>query len=110
MTTTRLALQALEHYSRAIELDDSLLVARNNRAMTRLKLGQWEGALQDSQAVIDREPTNVKALLRLGNARHALTSEIMHGIGNTRLLQCWSTCSEEGKESEDCFTMSADRA
>jgi len=64
-------MQALEHYSRALELDGSLLVAYNNRAMTRLKLGQWEGAVQDCHAVIAKDPTNVKALLRLGNARCA---------------------------------------
>lgn len=59
----------MEHYSRAIELDGTLLVAYNNRAMTRLKLGQWEGAMQDCQAVVAKDPTNVKALLRMANAR-----------------------------------------
>lgn len=64
--------KALEHYSKAIELDASLLVAYNNRAMSRLKLGQWEGALQDCQAVVAKDPTNVKALLRMANAREEL--------------------------------------
>ena len=68
-------------------LDDSLLVARNNRAMTYLKLGQWDGAVQDSQAVIDREPTNVKALLRLGNARCGDCPEMLPMELGCRYLQ-----------------------
>lgn len=62
-------LQAIQLYSRAIELDGSLLVAYNNRAMASLKLGEWQKALQDCKHVLSQEPGNVKALLRQANAR-----------------------------------------
>lgn len=46
-----------------------MLPALNNRAMARLKLGQWEAAEADCSAVLEQEPTNVKALLRRATAR-----------------------------------------
>ena len=61
--------QAFEHYSKAIELDPSLTVAYNNRAMTRLKLGDWLGAEADCDAVLTKEPTSIKALHRRATAR-----------------------------------------
>ena len=68
-----LCLQAVEHYSRAVELDDTLLVAYNNRAMAWLKLEEWQKAQQDCTHVLSRDPANVKALLRQANARCALS-------------------------------------
>ena len=62
-------MQAIQHYSKAIELNSSLLVAYNNRAMAWLKLEEWKKALQDCDHVLSLEPANIKALLRQANAR-----------------------------------------
>ena len=62
-------MQAIQHYSKAIDLDPSIFVAYNNRAMAWLKLEEWQNALQDCDHVLFLEPTNVKALLRQANAR-----------------------------------------
>ena len=48
------------------------MVAYNNRAMTQLKLGNNEAALEDACVVLEHEPQNVKALLRRATARQAL--------------------------------------
>ena len=64
-----LFMQAFEHYSKAIEMDPSLTVAYNNRAMTRLKLGDWLGAEADCDSVLTKDPTSIKALHRRATAR-----------------------------------------
>lgn len=65
------AWQALSAYDKAVELDAGLLVARNNRAMTCLKLADWPGAEADSSHVLASDPVNVKALLRRATARYS---------------------------------------
>ncbi|KAK9823016.1 hypothetical protein WJX81_007094 [Elliptochloris bilobata] len=60
--------QAEAHYSNALRLDAGLTSAHNNRALARLRLGRWADAEADCDAVLAREPRNVKALLRRGAA------------------------------------------
>lgn len=67
-----LLVQALKCYSRALELDPSMLVALNNRAMVHLKLGSAAEAEQDCILVLESQPANVKALLRRAAARCAI--------------------------------------
>ncbi|XP_020281725.1 RNA polymerase II-associated protein 3 isoform X2 [Pseudomyrmex gracilis] len=55
--------EALRHYDASIEMDSNLN-ARNNRAMTFIKLRRYEDALNDCNTVISRDYKNVKALLR----------------------------------------------
>ena len=62
-------LQALEHYSKAIELGYHHAVAYNNRAMARLKLKDFTGAEVDCDHVLLLDSGNVKALLRRASAR-----------------------------------------
>lgn len=49
-----------------------MLIAWNNRAMARLKLEDWQGVLDDTAHVIQKEPNNVKALLRHATARYEM--------------------------------------
>jgi RNA polymerase II-associated protein 3 len=56
--------EAIQYYTKAIELDTLMIAALNNRAMAHLKLERWEEALIDCLAVLERQPSNVKALLR----------------------------------------------
>ena len=63
---------AVEHYSCCVELDATLVAARNNRAMALLKLGRWADALADCDAVLAADASNVKALLRKGQAHQEL--------------------------------------
>ena len=49
-----------------------MTTAWNNRAMARLKLGAYQDAEADCTAVLEREPVNVKALLRRATARESL--------------------------------------
>jgi tetratricopeptide (TPR) repeat protein len=60
---------AVEHYSKALQLDENLTVARNNRAMAHLKLQNWREAETDCSGVLEAEPSNAKALLRRATAR-----------------------------------------
>lgn len=61
--------QAVQQYSKALEADPQLMAARNNRALSYLKLQQHNAAEADASAVLQAEPRNVKALLRRGDAR-----------------------------------------
>ena len=63
---------AVEHYSACLELDSTLVAARNNRAMALLKLQRWQDALTDCDQVLSDEPGNVKALLRKAEAHKQL--------------------------------------
>lgn len=65
-----LPLQAIEHYTKAIELKSTLASAFNNRAMAHLKLGQVSEAQADCNSVLLLQPGNVKALLRRASARY----------------------------------------
>lgn len=69
LTTFGFLMQALELYTEAIQQDSSMAAAYSNRALVRLKLGQAEGAEQDSNQALQLEPKNVKALLRRAAAR-----------------------------------------
>lgn len=60
--------KAVELYSSALEKDDTLVAARNNRAQALLNLERWPAAEADAAAVLELEPENVKALLRLATA------------------------------------------
>ncbi|KAK9805705.1 hypothetical protein WJX73_000447 [Symbiochloris irregularis] len=64
--------QALECYDEACTADGAGPAAFNNRALTHLKLGQLREAEADCDSVLEREPKNVKALLRRAAARRGL--------------------------------------
>lgn len=60
--------EAIGHYDKALELNPDTIAARNNRAVAYLKLGNAKRALEDCDLVLARDPENVKALLRKGQA------------------------------------------
>ena len=64
--------QAVVHYTEALELDPSHVVALCNRAQCLLKLGEHEKALADADAAVDVKSDYVKAHFRRGLALHAL--------------------------------------
>ncbi|XP_026670746.1 RNA polymerase II-associated protein 3 [Ceratina calcarata] len=55
--------EALEHYNTSIGMNSNI-TAYNNRAMTYIKLRQYENALKDCNIVISMEYMNIKAILR----------------------------------------------
>jgi tetratricopeptide (TPR) repeat protein len=59
---------AIEHYTRCIELEPTVMAAFNNRALCFLRLNKPVRAAADVTVVLAREPSNVKALFRLGQA------------------------------------------
>ena len=48
------------------------IAAFNNRSMARLSIGNAKGAQEDAMQVLNREPTNMKALYRRASASHQL--------------------------------------
>jgi tetratricopeptide (TPR) repeat protein len=60
--------RAMEHYSKCLELDPSMITAHGNRAIAALKSGRPKDALADCNAVIAHDPSNIKAWLRRGQA------------------------------------------
>ncbi len=62
--------QAIDHYTKAVELDNTLASAYSNRAMAHLKLGQLTQAETDCNHTLLLQPDNVKALLRRASARY----------------------------------------
>ena len=65
---------AVDLYTKALEIDDGFLVARNNRSMALIKLGRWKEALDDANSVLRADPSNPKACMRAATA--------MVGLGN----------------------------
>ena len=64
--------QAAVHYTEALDLDPSHVVALCNRAQCFLRLGEHEKALADAEAAIVVKSDYVKAHFRRGLALHAL--------------------------------------
>lgn len=67
--------EAVRCYSEAFQLDASLSVVLNNRAMALLKLQRFAEAAEDCRAVLRSEPGNVKAKFRLGCALEGIGSD-----------------------------------
>ena len=66
-----------------------MLSAYNNRAMAKLKLQDWEGALEDCASVLQEEPNNVKALLRQASARwDTLFTTALTSVGGLITMFC----------------------
>lgn len=63
--------QAVEAYGRCIALNPAATAAFNNRSLVWLRLGEAGRAEADATVVLHREPTNVKAWFRRGQARRA---------------------------------------
>ena len=70
--------QAIAHYTKALELDPKLAAAYSNRAMARLKLGDAVGAETDCDYALLLQPHNAKALLRRGAARCTTRLQRLH--------------------------------
>ena len=60
--------QAVQCYTRCLELDASMTAARSNRALAHLKGGDPTSALEDCEAVLAEDASNVKVWLRRGQA------------------------------------------
>ncbi|SCV06049.1 LANO_0H20978g1_1 [Lachancea nothofagi CBS 11611] len=58
--------EAVERYSKAIELDDTQSIYFSNRAFARLKLDNFLTAVEDCDKAINLDPKNIKALHRRG--------------------------------------------
>ncbi|XP_050986580.1 sperm-associated antigen 1 isoform X1 [Labeo rohita] len=63
--------EAVVYYSRSLSLASSA-AALNNRAQAHIRLQRWSAALNDSDAVLQLEPQNIKALLRRATAHKHL--------------------------------------
>lgn len=73
--------EAIEQYTRAIELDPSCAVYFLNRAMANLKVKNFVDAEKDCNSGLELQPDNVKALWRRGIAKRELgrTEEARQG-------------------------------
>jgi tetratricopeptide (TPR) repeat protein len=63
---------ALEQFTAALKLDSTNIAARNNRALTYLKLKMFSEAAADCSSLLQADSKNVKALLRRAAAYEAL--------------------------------------
>ena len=94
-------LGAEKHYSMALEMQQGQpLTPRlfSNRAAARLRLGKWEGALQDIMEAAKREPGNPKILERFGRSL-LLTNRLPEGVHICK--QRLRSLSEVQKASEE---------
>jgi tetratricopeptide (TPR) repeat protein len=57
---------AIERYTRAIELDDTLTAAHYNRANARTRAGEFDGALADYDRALELAPNDADALNNRG--------------------------------------------
>ncbi|KAI9289376.1 hypothetical protein BC943DRAFT_314212 [Umbelopsis sp. AD052] len=64
--------QAIEHYTKAIQLDDQNAIYVINRAMAYLKAEKFAEAERDCTVGLQLQPQHVKALFRRGIARRQL--------------------------------------
>ncbi|KAL1491226.1 hypothetical protein ABEB36_011855 [Hypothenemus hampei] len=62
---------ALNSFTRSLTIKPNL-ISYNNRALTQLKLKNYQDALQDCHKALEIEPKNLKALLRKGSALEGL--------------------------------------
>eukprot|EP00192_Tetraselmis_astigmatica_P013841 CAMPEP_0117673432 /NCGR_PEP_ID=MMETSP0804-20121206/14473_1 /TAXON_ID=1074897 /ORGANISM="Tetraselmis astigmatica, Strain CCMP880" /LENGTH=306 /DNA_ID=CAMNT_0005482177 /DNA_START=18 /DNA_END=934 /DNA_ORIENTATION=- len=79
--------KAVELYSEALSIDGSMMTALNNRAMAYLKLSKPELAAEDCRAVLQKEPDNVKALMRLATASEGQGDKGAAAQGLRRVLE-----------------------
>ncbi|CAK1545802.1 unnamed protein product [Leptosia nina] len=79
--------EALEKYSRAIELDPRNSVYFCNRAAAHFKLGEHEGAVADCMAALALQPNYGKAHGRLGLALTALDRDVEARAAFARAVQ-----------------------
>lgn len=63
---------ALDHFTAAIKIEPSNVAARNNRALSYLKLNMYAEAAVDCDVVLKADCNNVKALLRRAAAFEGL--------------------------------------
>lgn len=63
---------ALEQFTASLKLDSANIAARNNRALTYLKLEMFSEAAADCSSVLAADSSNVKALLRRAAAHEGL--------------------------------------
>lgn len=59
-------LDAVDRYTKAIELDDTQSIYFSNRALAQLKLDNYQSCLNDCDSAIKLDPKNVKAYHRRG--------------------------------------------
>jgi tetratricopeptide (TPR) repeat protein len=88
--------KALRHYQNSLAIADST-EALNNRGLTYLRLGRPAAALADCQAVLEREPANLKARIRrasalrgvgrIADARAAITTILAESPSNVSALK-----------------------
>jgi tetratricopeptide (TPR) repeat protein len=64
--------EAIEFYTKAIELDPKNLLCFSNRSVSYLKLEKYEDALKDADSCIELRPSWAKGYFRKGTALHNL--------------------------------------
>lgn len=63
---------AIDHYSKAIDLDPEFVLAYSNRSAAYLKNSEKSKALRDAERVVKLDPSLPKGYSRLAAARHSL--------------------------------------
>lgn len=75
--------QAVEGYSKAIELNPLNHIYWSNRAFAHIKIEEYGAAIQDATKAIELDPTYAKAFYRRGDAQFAL-SHFKDAVANFR--------------------------
>lgn len=61
--------EAIEHYTKAIELDDSNAIFYSNRSACYASLKEWKKAYEDALVSISKDPKFIKGYYRLSSAQ-----------------------------------------
>jgi len=89
--------QAVDFYTKAIELNDKSAIYFSNRAFAYSKLEQYGAALQDASAAIELDPQYVKAYYRRGSA-FLLLSKYKDALKDFKKVLVISPRSQEAKD------------
>jgi tetratricopeptide (TPR) repeat protein len=64
------AVEAVEAYTKSLDLDPSLIASRSNRVVAYITLQRYQDAIHDAKIILESDPRHIKARYRRAQALH----------------------------------------